>query len=72
MHTVKPVLSGHLKKRTKVGFQDHLLLMQVKIIAECSKHSAIFSTLFKLPFVVKTFVLSILSGHFRKVLLYTL
>ena len=33
--------------------------MQVQIIAECSKHSAILSTLIKLPFFFKIFVLSI-------------
>ena len=35
--------------------------MQVKSIAECSKgkHSAILSTIIKVPFVIKTFVLSI-------------
>ena len=35
--------------------------MQVKSIAECSKgeHSAILSTFIKLPFAIKTFVLSI-------------
>ena len=35
--------------------------MQVKIIAECSKgeHSAILLTFIKLPFAIKTFVLSI-------------
>ena len=35
--------------------------MQVKSIAECSKgeHSAILSTVIKLPFVIKIFVLSI-------------
>ena len=35
--------------------------MQVKSIAECSWHSAILSTFIKLPFVFKTFVLSILE-----------
>ena len=35
--------------------------MQVKSIAECSsgEHAAILSTFIKLPFVIKTFVLSI-------------
>ena len=27
--TVKPVLSGHSKRRLKIGFQDHCCLMQV-------------------------------------------
>ena len=34
------------------------------------EHSAIFSTFIKLPFVVKTFVLSVLDGRFRQVLPY--
>ena len=50
-----------------------------QIIAECrskvlqnalSEHSAILSTFIKLPFVLKIFVLSILSGRFTQVLLY--
>ena len=47
--------------------------MQVEIIAECSKgskHSAILSTFIKLPFVIKIFALSIVSGRFTQVLLY--
>ena len=40
--------------------------MQVKSIAECSKgeHSAILSTVIKLPFVIKIFVLSIFEWPF--------
>ena len=34
------------------------------------EHSAILSTFIKLPFVIKIFVLSILSGRLRQVLLY--
>ena len=34
------------------------------------EHSAILSTFIKLPFVFKTFVLSILRGCFRQVLLH--
>ena len=48
--------------------------MQVKSIAECSpckgEHSAILLTFIKLPFVIKIFVLSILSVCLRQVLLY--
>ena len=44
--------------------------MQVKSIAECSKHSAILSTFIKIPFVLKTFALSVLCGCVRRVLLY--
>ena len=44
--------------------------MHVKITAECSlEHSAILLTCIKLPSVFKTFVLSILSGRLRQVLL---
>ena len=46
--------------------------MQVKSIAECSKHSAILLTFIKLPFAIKIFVLSFLSGCLRHVLLYWL
>ena len=34
------------------------------------EHSAILTTFIKLLFVVKTYVVSILSGRFRQVLLY--
>ena len=59
------------KEDQKLVFKPDFCLMQVKSVAECSKeHSAILSTFIKLPFVFKTFVLSILSGRFRQVLLY--
>ena len=35
-----------------------------------AQHSAILSTFIKLPFVIKIFVLSILSGRFTQILLY--
>ena len=67
-YTVKPVLSGHSKKKTNYR------LMQVKSIAECSKGSILqsFSIFIKLPFVIKIFVLSFLRGCLRQVLLYCL
>ena len=34
------------------------------------EHSAILSTVIKLPFAIKIFVLSVLSGRFNQVLLY--
>ena len=68
-NTVKPVLSGHSKRTQKLVFNTDYRLMQVKSIAECSKeHSTILSTI-KLPFSIKTFVFSILSGRLRQVLL---
>ena len=61
-NTVKPVLSGHSKRRPKLVFKTDYRLIQVKSVAECSngamKHSAILSTFIKLPFVIKSFVLS--------------
>ena len=54
--TVKPVLSGHSKRRPKLVFKTDYSLMQVKSIVE---HSAILSTFIKLPFVIKIFVLSL-------------
>ena len=54
LHTVKPVLSNNSKRRSKIGFQDQLLLN-----ADQGEHSAILSTFIKLPFVIKIFVLSI-------------
>ena len=55
------------------------MLVLRQIIAECRskvlqnaqwEHSAILSIFIKLPFVIKIFVLSILSGFLRQVLLY--
>ena len=59
--TVKPVLSGHSKRRQKIGFQDRLSLnageKYYRMLQE--EHSEILSTCIKLPFVIKMFVLSI-------------
>ena len=63
-YTVKPVLSGHSKKKT------NYCVMQVKSNAECSD-SAMLLTFIKLPFVIKIFVLSFLSGCLRHVSLST-
>ena len=62
VNTVKPVLSSHSKRRSKiVFFKANYRLMQVKSIAECSKGSIlqILSSFIKLPFVIMIFVLSI-------------
>ena len=59
-YKVKSVLSSHSKKKTNYR------LMQVKSIAE-GGYSAILSTFIKLPFVIKIFVLSFLSGCLRHV-----
>ena len=73
-YTIKPVLSSHSKRTPTNGFQYQLSHDEVKSIAECSKgsileHSAILLTIIKLPFSIKTLVLSILIGHLRQVLL---
>ena len=60
-HTVKPVLSGHSKKKTKIGSQDRLSLNAGQKYCRMlhRKHSSILSTFNKLPFVIKSFVWSI-------------
>ena len=55
MHTVKPVLSGLSKRTPRTGFQYRLSLNAGQ------KLSAILSAFIKLPFSIKTFVLSILK-----------
>ena len=59
--TVEPVLSGHLKRTQKFGFQDRLLLNAGQKYCRMlqGEHSAILSTFIKLPFSFKTFVLYI-------------
>ena len=58
--TVKLVLSG-LKKDQKIGFQYRLLLNAGQKYCRMlqREHSAILSTFIKLPFTIKTFVVSI-------------
>ena len=59
--SVKPVLSGHLKRRPQIGFQDRLLLNVGQKYCRMlqGEHSSILSTFIKLPFVINIFVLSI-------------
>ena len=68
----KTCLKRPFSKRPNMVFKTNFRLMLVKSVAECSKgeHSAILSTFIKLPFVIKIFVLYILSGRLRQVLLY--
>ena len=49
-----------------MGYLDELLLNEGQDIAECSKgeHSVILLTFIKLPFVIKTFFLSIFEWPF--------
>ena len=63
--TVKPVLSGHSKRRPKIGFQDGSSLNSDQ------KYCRMLLTFIKLPFVIKIFVLSIFEWpQIRQVLLY--
>ena len=55
----KTCLKLPLQKRTKIGFQDLLLL------DEGQKYSAILLTFIELPFVFKTFVLSIFEWSLK-------
>ena len=59
-NTVKPVLSGHLKRKQN-GFQYQLSLNAGQKYCRMlqGEHSAILSTFIKLPFSIKTFVLSV-------------
>ena len=61
LYTVEPVLSGHSKRRPKIGFQDQLSLNAGQKYCRMlqGEHSAILSTFIKLPYVIKIFVLSI-------------
>ena len=70
----KTCLKRPLKKNTKIGFQYRILLNagQKNCRMLQGEHTAILSTFIKLPFSINTFVLSILSGHLRQVLLYSL
>ena len=67
--TVKPTCKAATQKGQKLVLKANYCLMQVKSIAECSKHSAILLTFIRLPFAIKTLVLSILSDGFIQVLL---
>ena len=61
-YTFKPVLSGHSKRRPKIGFQDRFSLNagQKYCRMRHGEHSALLLTFIKLPFAINnTFVLSI-------------
>ena len=69
----KTCLKQPLSKRPKIGFQDQLSLDAGQKYCRMlqGEHSAILLAFIKLPFVIKIFVKSILSGRLRQVLLYT-
>ena len=59
-------LMRQLKKKTKYWFsRPTIAKCRLKSIEE--EHSAILLTFIKLPFAIKTFVMSILSGRLKKV-----
>ena len=60
-NTVKPVLRGHSKNTPKIGFRYRLSLNAGQKYCRMlqREHYAILSTFIKLPFSIKTFVLSI-------------
>ena len=68
----KTCVKRPLSKRLKIGFQDQLSLNAGQRYSRMlqGEHSAILLTFIKLPYVIKIFVLSILSGRLRQVLLY--
>ena len=71
-NTIKPVLSGHWKRRPKLVFRTNYGLMQVKSIAECSKGSILQYFRPSLSYhlsLIPLFCL-FLSGRLRQVLLY--
>ena len=57
----KTCLKRSLKRKTKIGFQDQLSLNAGQKYCRMlqGEHCAILSTFIKLPFVIKTFVLSV-------------
>ena len=59
----KPVLSGHSKRRQKIGFQDWLSLNAGQMYCRMLQweHSALLSTFINRLHVIKIFVLSILE-----------
>ena len=71
-NTVKPVLSGHSKRRPKLIFKTDYCLMQVKSNAECSKGSILqyFGPSLSYHLSLRSFFFLFLSGHLRQVLLY--
>ena len=65
--TVKPVASSHPKRTPKIGFQYRLSLNAGQKYCRMlhGEHSAILLTSNKLPFSIKTLVLSIFKGSLK-------
>ena len=68
----KTCLKRLLKKKTKIDFQDRLLLNAGQSIAECSKRSILqyFRPSFSYYWSLRSLFCLFLSGRFRQVLLY--
>ena len=67
----KICVKGPLSKRPKLVFKTQCLLNAGQTYCRMQgEHSAIPSFFIKIPLVIKTFVLSILSGRVTQVLLY--
>ena len=76
----KTCVKRPLSKRPKIGFQDQFKTnFQDQLLLNAGQnfcrmlqgeHSAILLTFIKLPFVIKIFVMSSLSGRFTQGLLY--
>ena len=64
MQFSKTCVKRPLSKRPKNGSQDQLSLNAVEKYCRIREHSAILSTFIKLPFVIKTFVLSFFEWLF--------
>ena len=70
---VKPVLSGHSKRRQKLVFKANYGLMQVIRIAECSKRSILqyFPPSLSYRLSLRSLFCLFLSGRLRQVLMYS-
>ena len=70
--TIRPVLSGHSKRRPKLFLKTDYRLMQVKSIAECSKGSILqfFRPSLSYHLSLKSLFCLFLIGRLRQGLLY--
>ena len=70
--TVKPVLSGHSKRKPKTIFKNDDRLRHVKSIAECSNWSILqyFGPSLSFYLSLRSLFCLYLSGRLRQVLLY--
>ena len=71
-YTVKPVLSGHSKRRPKIGFQDRLLLNVGQKYCRMLQESILqyFQPSLSYHLSLRTLFSLCLSGRLRQILLY--